>query len=1130
MKFNFKIQQYQTDAVDAVVTVFNGQGFHDKINYIRDLGKMKSKDMQMTLGFTDEEMQLYDPTNDTGYKNELVELSDEQLLSNIQALQRQNNIKLSNSLVKDLGRCSLDIEMETGTGKTYAYIKTMFELNKKYGWSKFIVVVPSIAIREGVKKSFEITADHFMEHYGKKARFFIYNSSNLNQLDNFSSSSGINVMIINTQAFASSLKEDGRSKEARIIYSKRDEFGSRRPIDVIKANRPIIILDEPQKMGGEVTQKALKNFNPLFSLNYSATHAKHHNLIYVLDALDAFNKKLVKKIEVKGFEVKNFRGTDSYLYLEQIVLSSKKPPMAKIELEIGYNKSINRESRILGVGDDLYYVSQEMEQYKGYTISEIDPLRGTVTFTNGEVISTGDIVGDISEKDMRRIQIRETILSHFEKEEKLFDKGIKCLSLFFIDEVAKYRQYDENGDEVIGEYGKMFEQEYINVLNEYVTLLDTPYQRYLKSTCSDVEEVHKGYFSIDKKGHAIDSKVKRGSEFSDDISAYDLILKNKERLLSFDEPTRFIFSHSALREGWDNPNVFQICTLKHSDSNTAKRQEVGRGLRLCVNQNGNRMDVESCGETVHDINVLTVVASESYKTFVTDLQSDIKTVLYDRPTVATSEYFKGKYIKVDDVPTLIDDETANAIEFYLIQNGYVDMKRKVTDKYRQEIKSGTVAELPDELKPMAEGIRTLIQSVYDDSILQDMFTDGHETKVKDNPLNDNFAKKEFQALWREINHKYAYTVEFDSDELIKKATLNDRGKPLSDADIFKAQFYKHFSKLGKKEEFIAQWKKLEELCERIFHPISGTPMDELFTRYMYFVRAKMGIVSSTTEALRKFYEKNSYALLKDTNTLTELIVLAEFWEDVSNQDTERFSNRVLKQFFVLNYAPNGMWTYFVSVYFMQNKDDEGLLDDEKFYTFLQKITGFIWTYAITNPGVNALRTPVYAEMVNIVNDKPVEFSKYKFDADTIRSIFDNFSFNNARPITKAMIAWWAYQNDKQPLLSLETTFEIEHIYARNRNEKENSLTDARNVESLGNKALLEKRINIRASDYRFTDKKKYYEGFTNSKGQVKEGTGVVELLDLTATSTDFTENDIIDRYKKMIDCFINYLQKNSLIK
>ena len=770
MKFNFKIQQYQTEAVDAVVNVFNGQSFHDRNSYIRDLGKMNPSNYQMAWDLTQEEIELYDPANDAGYKNEEVELSDEQLLSNIHTLQSKNNIKLSPSLIKNLGRCSLDIEMETGTGKTYVYIKTMFELNKKYGWSKFIVVVPSIAIREGVKKFFEITSDHFMEHYGKKARFFIYNSSNLNQLDNFSSSNGISVMIINTQAFASSLKKDGRSKEARIIYSKRDEFGSRRPIDVIKANRPIIILDEPQKMGGDITQKALKNFNPLFSLNYSATHAKQHNLIYVLDALDAFNKKLVKRIEVKGFEIKNLRGTDSYLYLEQIVLSSKKPPMAKIELEIKYNKSINRETRILGVGDDLYFVSRKMEQYKGYIVSEIDPLYGTVTFTNGEIIKTGDIVGDISEKDMRRIQIRETIISHFEKEEKLFNMGIKCLSLFFIDEVAKYRQYDQDGNEILGEYGQMFEQEYINILNEYIRLSDTPYQKYLKSSCSDVSAVHKGYFSIDKKtGRNIDSRLKRGSEFSDDISAYDLILKNKERLLSFEEPTRFIFSHSALREGWDNPNVFQICTLKHSDSNTAKRQEVGRGLRLCVNQNGNRMDVQSCGEAVHDINILTVVASESYKTFVVDLQSDIKTVLYDRPNVAASEYFKGKYVKVNDIPTLIDENTANAIEFYLIQNGYVDMKRKVTEKYRSDVAMKTVKDLPAELKPMTEGIHTLIQSVYDESILESMFTNGHKPKVKKNPLNENFFKREFQALWKEINHKYAYTVKFDSEELIRKA-------------------------------------------------------------------------------------------------------------------------------------------------------------------------------------------------------------------------------------------------------------------------------------------------------------------------------------------------------------------------
>ena len=764
MKFKFKIQQYQSDAVEAVVRVFAGQGLHDSVSYIRDLGKQKPG-VQLHLDMFDD-----DPAGDSGYKNEEIYLTDDQLLSNIQQLQNENNIKQSTKLVTDLGRCSLDVEMETGTGKTYVYIKTMFELNKRYGWSKFIVVVPSIAIREGVKKSFEITSEHFMEHYGKKARFFVYNSANLNQLDSFSSSSGINVMIINTQAFASSLKEDGKSKEARIIYSKRDEFASRRPIDVIKANRPIIILDEPQKMGGDVTQKALKNFNPLFTINYSATHRTQHNLVYVLDALDAFNKRLVKKIEVKGFEVKNFRGTDKYLYLESIIVSSKHPPRARIELEIGYNKSINRETRILGVGDNLFYVSQEMEQYKGYSISEIDPLHKSVTFTNGETIYANNVVGDVSEQDMRRIQIRETILSHFEKEERLFNKGIKTLSLFFIDEVAKYRQYDENGDEVLGEYGKIFEEEYLSVLQEYRTLLDTPYQRYLADVCLDEHAVHRGYFSIDKKtGRSVNSELKRGSEFSDDISAYDLILKNKERLLSFDEPTRFIFSHSALREGWDNPNVFQICTLRHTDSTTAKRQEVGRGLRLCVDSIGNRMDAETCGDVVHDINVLTVIANESYKNFVSDLQKDIKDMLYDRPLAATSEYFKGKFVKVDGVPTQIDGKVANTIEFYLIANGYIDMDRKVTDKYRTDLAAGNLAAMPADIAPMAEGVHKLVQAVFDESILDDMFTDGHETKIKDNPLNDNFYKKEFQTLWNLINRQYAYKVDFDSDELIKKS-------------------------------------------------------------------------------------------------------------------------------------------------------------------------------------------------------------------------------------------------------------------------------------------------------------------------------------------------------------------------
>ena len=775
MKFNFKIQQYQTDAVDSVVNCFKGQPYIDNVSYRRDIGNKREVQTYSQMSFvSNDEQEILDFTDDfdeSGFKNENLLISLDMVLSNIKEVQQNNNVMISDTLVGSMGACSLDVEMETGTGKTYVYIKTMFELNKRYGWSKFIVVVPSIAIREGVKKSFEITQDHFMEHYGKKARFFVYNSSNLNQLDSFSSNAGINVMIINMQAFNTSMKEGGRSKEARIIYDKRDEFGSRRPIDVIKANNPIIILDEPQKMGGDATQKALKNFNPLFTLNYSATHAKHHNLVYALDAVDAYNQHLVKKIEVKGFQVKNFRGTDHYLYLEDIIISPKHAPRARIEYEKDYKtKGINHEFRIFDVDDNLYEISNNMEQYKGYRVSEIDPIAGTVTFTNGEVIHRGDVVGDVSEKDMRRVQIRETIKSHLEKEEELFNRGIKTLSLFFIDEVAKYRQYDEDGEEILGEYGQIFEQEYNDIVNEYITVFDTPYQKYLKGI--DVKDTHKGYFSIDKKGHAVDSTVKRGSDFSDDISAYDLILKNKERLLSFEETTRFIFSHSALREGWDNPNVFQICTLKHSDSTTGKRQEVGRGLRLCVNQDGFRMDEQSVGKSlVHKINKLTVIASESYKDFVTDLQKQIKTDLYDRPRKATVDYFTGKTVMVNGNAEKLNKQQATMVYQYLIKNDYVTMdgNDNITEQYHMALENNHLAPLPEHLVVYAEGIHKLIQSVFNDKILDDMIDNGNETKVPNNDLNDNFYKKEFQTLWGYINHKYAYTVSFDSNELIKKA-------------------------------------------------------------------------------------------------------------------------------------------------------------------------------------------------------------------------------------------------------------------------------------------------------------------------------------------------------------------------
>ena len=768
MKFQFKIQEYQTDAVNSVVNIFAGQPYSDRVSYIRDLGIRKKPQNNQISMFTESES----PEDEAaiGFENARLVLPSWQLLLNIRNMQANNNIKQSETLVNHLGACSLDVEMETGTGKTYVYIKTIFELNKRYGWSKFIVVVPSIAIREGVYKTFQITQDHFMEYYGKKARFFIYNSKNLTELDNFSASSGINVMIINIQAFNTSLKEDAKSKEARRIYEKLDEFGSRRPIDVIKANRPILILDEPQKMGGDKTQEALANFNPLFCLNYSATHVQHHNLVYVLDAVDAYNKRLVKKIEVKGFEVKNLRGTDRYLFLENIIISPKKPPMAKIELEIEYKKSVNikREARILGVGDDLYVESNEMEQYKGYVISDIDPIRGTVTFTNGEVLSRGEVIGDVSEKDLRRIQIRETIISHFEKEKQLFELGIKTLSLFFIDKVAKYRKYNEAGEEVNSEYGEMFEQEYISVLNDYITLEDTPYVRYLKSI--DPAKTHAGYFSIDKHGCKVDSPTKRGSDESDDISAYDLILKDKERLLSFEEPVRFIFSHSALREGWDNPNVFQICTLKHGGASpTQKRQEVGRGLRLCVNQRGERMDVEKCGDSVHSINMLTVIASEGYKNFVADLQTGIKEALYERPIKATVEYFTGKTVLVGEKKHILNMQEAGDIYRYLIKHDYIDNNDGITEAYRTDLENNRLAPLPESLAPFGEGVHALIQSVFDESVLSRMIENGNKTKIPENALNENFYKKEFQTLWNYINHQYAYTVAFDSNELIEKA-------------------------------------------------------------------------------------------------------------------------------------------------------------------------------------------------------------------------------------------------------------------------------------------------------------------------------------------------------------------------
>ena len=765
MKLKFKIQQYQTDAVESTVDIFNGQPNQGLLDYMMDQVKVYVIDNgkrieQKGIGFSG---------HDTGYKNGEIVLSEDELLKNIHQIQTQNNIHLSNEVIKRLGACQLDIEMETGTGKTYVYVKTMFELNKRYGWTKFIVVVPSIAIREGVKKSFDITQDHFMELYGKKARYFVYNSDNLNQIDTYSQSADISVMIINTQAFNTSMKEGAKNKYARIIYDKRDEFGSRRPIDVIAANRPIIILDEPQKMGGAATQTALARFNPLFTLNYSATHRETHNPVYVLDALDAYNQKLVKKIEVVGFELRNLKGTESYIYFDSVVLSKNEPPMVRLEIDVqSKSGNIKRAYKNVGEGDDLFYLSGEMEQYRGYMLTEIDPLRGKAIFSNGVTLNVKDIQGNVTADHKARIQIRETIKAHFRKESALFKRGIKCLSLFFVDEVANYRQYDDDGNQKLGRYGEIFEQEYMDELNNNQNMYDPDYMAYLESISAHA--THAGYFSIDKKGRSINSSVKRGSDQSDDTSAYDLILKNKERLLSLDEPVRFIFSHSALREGWDNPNVFQICSLRQSNSVSQKRQEVGRGLRLCVDRYGVRQDNDALPEEVHKVNRLTVIASEGYATFVADLQHDIKQDLYDRPTKADVDFFTGKIVTCDDGSKYtITKNDAQDIYFQLRTKNYITKEGEVTEIFRKACAEETLLPLADELKPMSNSVMKLVQSIYDPSVLKDMIDDGSKTTTPDNKLNDNFMKKEFQELWRRINHKYAYTVSFDSEELIEKA-------------------------------------------------------------------------------------------------------------------------------------------------------------------------------------------------------------------------------------------------------------------------------------------------------------------------------------------------------------------------
>lgn len=755
MKLKFKHQAFQRDAARAVTDVFLGQRKTDGFTYRHERG---------------ENFASYDENEYLGVRNEPLMIDKATLVENIRRVQIPQDIEPIDHIVgKDELR--LTIEMETGTGKTYTYIKTMYELHKLYGWSKFIIVVPSIAIREGVVKSLDVMQDHFAEEYGQRLQYFVYNSKNLSPIDAFAMDNGLHVMVINTQAF------NAKDKDTRRFKMKLESFGYRRPIEVIAATRPILIIDEPQSVLGadknNKTRAALQEFKPLFSLLYSATHRRDdiYNQVFRLDAIDALNKKLVKKIEVLGIHKKGSTATNGYVYLERIIPGKKgAAPTARLGFDRKTATGIGQTLKAVPEGFDLYPNSGELQEYRdNYVVERIDGVNGCVRLLNGMTLYEGELVGAVNEDLLRRFQIRETIRTHIERERALFGQDIKVLSLFFIDEVENYRVY-EDGSTRNGKYAEMFEEEYRRVLSEMLpTFTEGKYISYLQGI--GVERTHQGYFSRDKKsGHFVNSKVEKGTQNSADVDAYDLIMRDKEALLSLDpkvkgSQVRFIFSHSALKEGWDNPNVFQICTLKNANSEIKKRQEVGRGMRLCVNQKGERQDAEVLGSAVFDTNVLTVIASESYEDFASALQKEMAEAVTSRPVVVTVHLFEGKSIEWDGGETqVVTTDQARKIYHQLVHKGYVNDEGKLTPTYHDDKKNNTL-DLAD-----FNGARNSIVRILDKVFNPDGLKPDNGHKPSEAKFDaDKFHRKEFQQLWKRINTRTFYTVDFDTQELVRNA-------------------------------------------------------------------------------------------------------------------------------------------------------------------------------------------------------------------------------------------------------------------------------------------------------------------------------------------------------------------------
>ena len=730
MKIKFDPNQiHQKRAWEAVCSVFEGQELCKSafsMPSIKDGGLLDA---------------LWSNQTDKGYGNRL-KLIDEEILNNVRSIQLKNGLKQS----KELQDRNFTVEMETGTGKTYVYLRSIFEMNKLYGFSKFIIVVPSIAIKEGVFKSLEMTKDHFKELYDNvPVDYFFYDSSKLEQVRSFAANDCIQIMVINIDAFRKSFSDPSKETTANIIHRWNDKMQGV-PIDFIKSTNPIVIIDEPQSVDTtDKSSEAIKSLNPLCTFRYSATHTKKHDMLYKLDSIDAYEQKLVKQIEVASIQVKD---GDNKAYIKLLEVDNKKGHKAKIELSIQRKTNVEKITKWVKQGDDLLTISNGRTIYDGYIINDIycEEDNEYIDFTSKpEILRLNQAIGEVNEDEYKRLQIRKTIEEHLNRELKLTPLGIKVLSLFFIDRVSNYRDYSAANEK--GKYAVIFEEEYSKLIKK------PKYNNLLKGldVSTLAQNVHNGYFSADK-GRAKDT---RGNTKADE-DTYGLIMRDKEKLLSFDSKLKFIFSHSALKEGWDNPNVFQICTLNETGSIIKKRQEIGRGLRICVNQEGQR---------VHgfDVNTLTVMANESYESFVDGLQKEIEKEENIRFGVVEEHLFANiVYQDEKGEDKFLGAQASENVWNHLLTKEYIDNKGKVSDNLKKVLKEGSV-ELPDAYVEQSEQIIATLKKV----------AGGLNIKNNDDKkiikLNKAvFESPEFKELWDKVKYKTIYNVEFDPQKLIKK--------------------------------------------------------------------------------------------------------------------------------------------------------------------------------------------------------------------------------------------------------------------------------------------------------------------------------------------------------------------------